>query len=405
MNRPVILTMADYYLPGYKGGGPIRTLENMENRVGEEFHFRIATRNRDFGEREPYDVTPHEWMPLGQSDICYLKSGRAGRKKLLDLLREPTYDVLYLNSFFSPAFSIEPLLHRRLGRIPSRPVVLAPRGELSEGALSLKATKKRLFLNAAKSIGLHRGVVWQASSEHEEREIRGLFGPEAEIVVAPDLAPRFDPASQDISWPEKPAGTLKIVFLSRICQKKNLQFVLEMLRDVRSTIELSIVGPIEDEPYWNDCRQVMDSLPANVSVEHLGSIEPCEVAEMMRRHDLFALPTLGENFGHVILEAVSAGCPALLSDRTPWTDLEANSAGWTIPLDQPGRFTEVIEQCALKNAREYNELRSSTLAYAANYLASDGETVEQNRALFLRCLARGKGSSPSFTAPPLRRSA
>jgi glycosyltransferase involved in cell wall biosynthesis len=397
--------MADYYLPGFKGGGPIRTLENMADRVGDEFHFRIATRDRDFGESTPYDVTPNEWTSYGQSDVRHLPPGRAGRKKLLTLLREPTYDVLYLNSFFSPVFSIEPLLHRRLGRIPSRPVVLAPRGELSEGALSLKAAKKKLFLRTAKTLGLHRGVIWQASSELEEREIRSLFGPQAEVVVAPDLAPRADPAAQEMTWPEKPTGTLRILFLSRICQKKNLRYTLEMLRDVRSRIELSIVGPIEDEPYWQECLQIMDTLPPNVSVKHLGSIGPEEVPEMMQRHDLFALPTLGENFGHVILEAVSAGCPALLSDQTPWSDLETHGAGWTIPLDQPKRFTEVIEACAQQSAQMFQELRSSTLAYAANYLDSDGKTVDQNRDLFLRCLERDNGLTSSLSTPSLRRSA
>lgn len=35
-----ILTLADYYLPGYKAGGPIRTLANMVDMLGDEFKFR-----------------------------------------------------------------------------------------------------------------------------------------------------------------------------------------------------------------------------------------------------------------------------------------------------------------------------------------------------------------------------
>ena len=34
-----ILIFADYYLPGFKAGGPIKTLSNLVDQLGDEFHF------------------------------------------------------------------------------------------------------------------------------------------------------------------------------------------------------------------------------------------------------------------------------------------------------------------------------------------------------------------------------
>lgn len=61
---------------------------------------------------------------------------------------------------------------RRLGLLPLVPVILAPRGEFSPGALGLKAWKKRPYIELTRMIGLHRGITWQASSEREAGDIR-----------------------------------------------------------------------------------------------------------------------------------------------------------------------------------------------------------------------------------------
>ena len=72
--------------------------------------------------------------------------------------------------------------------------------------------------------------------------------------------------------------------------------------------------------------KLIAGLPSNVRVAYGGVVAPDEVTAVLRRHHLFFLPTHSENFGHVIVEALAAGRPALVSDRTPWTDLEAAGA-------------------------------------------------------------------------------
>ena len=62
------------------------------------------------------------------------------------------------------------------------------------------------------------------------------------------------------------------------------------------------------------------------------------MSESLAKNDLFFFPAHGENYGHVIAEAMAAGCPVLISDQTAWRNLEEKGAGWDLPLDAPGRF-------------------------------------------------------------------
>ncbi len=398
MPGPVVLTLCDYYLPGYKAGGPITTVTNMVAQLGREFEFRVVARNHDLGESEPYPgVASNSWQEIDGTSVCHLSSGRQGRQMLRSLLNATPHAVLYLNSFFSPLFSILPLTLRRLGIIPRRPVVLAPRGELCDGALDLKRTKKELFLRTAKAAGLHHDIVWQASTEQEAKEIRHWFGARARVHVAANLARLRNPQSNGTPIREKQSGSLRVLFLSRVAAKKNLHMALDLLRTVRGRMEFDIVGPLEDRAYWRRCQDLIRQLPSTITVTYHGAVRPHQVPEVMREYELFLLPTLGENFGHVILEALSAACPVLISDRTAWTNLERQGAGWDLPLDRPDLFQSVLQQCIDMNAVEHASLRRGAAAVAREFYSRDSAVLQQNRALFLAACGR----SSSEPAPQI----
>jgi glycosyltransferase involved in cell wall biosynthesis len=112
------------------------------------------------------------------------------------------------------------------------------------------------------------------------------------------------------------------------------------------------------------------------------------VERLMADHDLFFLPTRGENFGHVIPEALSAGTPVLIADTTPWRGLVAAGVGWDLPLADEAGFVAAIEHAAAVPASEYAEWRQRARDYAAEgFSASDD--VEANRRLFKDAVARG----------------
>ena len=381
-----IFTFGGYYLPGYKAGGPIRTLTNMVDHLGDEFGFNIVTADRDFGDTKPYPgIKLDDWNRVGKANVFYMSPKGRSLRRFKKILCSTECDVIYLNSFFSPHFTIKPLILRRLRLIPDKPLILAPRGEFSPGALGLKSLKKRVYLLVAKAFGLYRGVVWQASSEHEEADIRCWFGKDVPVKVAPNLPPMVHLADELPPKSEKATGCLKIIFLSRISRMKNLDGALKMLRGLKGQIQFNIYGPMEDKVYWSVCQKIISSLPENIEVRYCGSVAHDNVTSVMREHDLFFFPTLGENFGHVILEALCAGCPVLISDQTPWRDLEAKSVGWDLPLDQPELFRDVLQKCVDMDNTEYVKWSERAWEYGLQVTKDDG-VVEQNRQLFQRAV-------------------
>jgi glycosyltransferase involved in cell wall biosynthesis len=392
-HRVRILVIVPYYLPGYKGGGPIRSVAGLVSHLGDEFTFDILTSDRDFGDTEPYpDLPSGVWHPVGKARVRYLQPVEKRLWSWRRLLMNLDYDLIYLNSFFSP-LTIRTLFWRRMGVLPRRPVILAPRGQFSPGALNLKPLKKRFYLWLAKQVGLYNDLLWQASSEYEQRDILRVMGEtplpdERATALRVCIAPNLAPYEEDFSSPsrlDKVPGTIRLIFLSRIARKKNLDGVLRLLSTVKGEVFLDIYGPIEDEAYWQECRDLIRVLPPNVAVEYRGSVKPQEVSATFSQYHLFFFPTHGENFGHVILESLRAGCPVLISDQTPWRHLEEQGVGWDLPLDKPDLFLEVLERCLAMDEVEYREWSERARLYGRQK-ALDPYSVEANRRLFMRAL-------------------
>ena len=380
----VVLIMTDHYLPGYKAGGPIRTLANVVEQLEREFRFKVITKDRDFGDRVPYrELSADVWTRLGNAEVRYLSPSSqsfAGLRHLLHLIR---YDVLYLNSFFSASLTIKPLVLRRLGLIPSRPVIVAPRGEFSPSALKLKRSKKRLYVSMAKGLNLYSRVTWQASTQHEAADIRREFDPDGDIVIAPDLVAQSPLSDGHVRAPAKTGGAIDVVFLARIARMKNLSGALKILNGVKGLVNFHIYGPREDVGYWDECGQLLQDLPDNITVECHDAVRPEEVHGVLGRHHLLLLPTLGENFGHVIFESLSVGCPVLISDRTPWRGLEGKGVGWDLRLDNLEGFQTALQRCVDMGEEEYTRLSQRARDYATQYRA-DASALDAYRTLF-RC--------------------
>jgi hypothetical protein len=88
----------------------------------------------------------------------YVSVDRFGFGEVADIVRSTPHDAIYLNSFFDPRFTQQVLVNHRLGRLAGRPIVLAPRGEFSEGALQLKRFKKGVFIELAKWLKMYDGL-------------------------------------------------------------------------------------------------------------------------------------------------------------------------------------------------------------------------------------------------------
>lgn len=134
-----VLTLLDHYLPGVKFGGPLRTVANMVQWLGQETNFEIITRDRDLGDSCAYaDVPLHTWASVGDARVMYISPEELTFRRLYSVITQTQYDIMYMNSFLSRPFTLKPMLLRHFGKITRKPVVIAPRGEFSPGALALQ---------------------------------------------------------------------------------------------------------------------------------------------------------------------------------------------------------------------------------------------------------------------------
>lgn len=375
MKKKTILTLTGYYLPGYKGGGPIKTIKNLFDQTGDEINFKLITSDRDLGDTTPYTSLAYgTWNQVGKASIFYIQPGKSGYAQIFQILRNKAYDIVYLNSFFSPRFSFFPLL---IAKALRQKIVLGPRGEFSEGALSLKSLKKHFFIFLFKLLRLHKGIVFQASSDYEANDIRRTLGEHADICIAENIgAQEF---AEDINT--RTSDSLKAVFISRISPKKNLLSALKILKKVRQPLTFDIYGPIEDLDYWQQCETVIKTLPPHVEVNYKSNLHPDNVVNTLKNYDVFFFPTKGENYGHVIAEALCAGLPILIADTTPWRNLQELGIGWDLPLNNPDTFSSALDELATMSPEEHLAMRQNILAWAKNKF-SQRDAVEANIALF-----------------------
>jgi glycosyltransferase involved in cell wall biosynthesis len=385
VSKPRILVLLGCYLPGFRSGGPVRTISCMVEALAPFFDFRIVTLNHDSGSTEIYDsVQTHAWNQVGSAQVYYIPNWSVALVQRIAKEVEP--HLIYLNGFFATS-SIYGLLARNLGKLPDVPFILATRGDLAGGALGLKTPKKRAYMAFARLFNLYKDLRWHASSEREKSEMLSQlqsFGLSSDqVLVAPDLGSGY--ASVATPRPQKLSGIARFVTLSRITRMKNLPFTLDRLAELHGDVSLDIFGPVEDRELWSECERKLAALPKNVTVNYKGAVEPDRVlGEMSQRH-FFILPTLGENYGHVIIEAAASGCPVIISDRTQWSGLEQKNVGWDISLDDPSRWRSLLQSCVDMSEEQYESMAESASRFGRAVMESR-ENLEANVDLFRRAI-------------------
>lgn len=373
MSKKAILVFSDWYFPGFKAGGPIRSLMNIVDNVDCDFF--IVTRITDYHSDEPYEgIAENIWTPTTMNtNVMYVKESMMTFAFVESLIGERKYHKFYLNSLFSPLFTILPL---RVLKKHSRTIV-APRGMLKSGALSVKSNKKKLFLLVAKLTGLYGGVTWHATSKVEGDEILAVFK-SAHIKVAEVLAAV---PKGEITKPNKHSGDVKLVSFTRISEEKG---VLEAIQFVSSlptecSFGFDIYGAMPEGEYLEKCKELLLN-STNRTIRLMGEVNPNELTSLYSNYHFFLLPTWGENFGHSISEALLHGTPVIISNRTPWKGLEKEKAGWDLPLKEED-FVSKLTQAVRMSQTEYDVWSSGARAFGLKH-AENADVLGANRDLF-----------------------
>lgn len=385
--KPKILVVCDFYLPGFESGGAPRTLANMIERLGDRYEFRVITRDRDgVAADKPYEtVDIGAWNRIGKALVYYLPPNQVRIWKISELIKTEDPDVIYVNSFFSP-LTIMCLAITCARRVREIPLILAPEGEFSAGAIALRKFKKLPYLALFRALRLSPKIIWKAASNAELADIQSRVGT-VEAVVAPNMPPpvvypEFDPQRR----PMKSPGECRMIFLSRFARKKNFNWLIPLLGRVPGQIEVDIVGTVEEAEYWAECQHLAANLPERIQINAIGPVVHEQVQQKLAEYDFFILPTLGENFGHVFIEAFASGVPVITSDRTPWRGLEELGIGWDLPLERPDDWVAAMSKAVGMPGNEHREMCHRAREFALRWLA-DPDIERSNVAVLEKALA------------------
>lgn len=355
------------------------SMANLVAATGDEVEYRIVCSDRDYLETTPYShIEPNAWNKVGNAWVWYLPRGRSKYVHIHRIVERTPCHKVYINGLYSKVFSVFPLIAaKRLGK----PVVLAPRGMLAPGALSVKGWKKKVFLGVFRRLRLFDGVIFQATHTAEAAQVKKELGIADLVHVVPNL-PRT-PSVVCSASPRDP-GPLKLLMVARIAPEKNVHYALEVLERVHTgrPIAFTVAGPVYSQGYYSACQERAQRLsPNGIRVHFTGPLEAEAIDRLLEQTHLFFLPSRGENFGHAIAESLLAGLPVLISDCTPWRNLAQKGWGADLPLANPEAFAKYITQMAEGGHTLGLKNNADLCVEAREHLRNDG-AVQKYIALF-----------------------
>jgi len=378
MNKKKILITIDWFLPGTLSGGPVRSYANLIEHLKDDFEFFIITRNTDYGCNTPYEnIIPNTWTSFNAyTKIYYISSIDLNKAHLQKVINSINFDLAYINGIYSWWFSILPIF---LFKKIKKPIIISARGMLNPQAFSVKGTKKKVFLKLARTFNVYTNTVFHATNEDEAQCIKNEIGESTALRIAPNLPRKLSNALQTSTKKQSP---VKFVNVARIAIEKGTLKMLDGLHDVKKPLELDLYGPIYDTSYWKKCMDAISNLPKHINVAYKGVLNSEDVPLTLSKYDYFVLLSEGENFGHAILEALSVGLPVMISNRTPWKNLEAKCIGWDINTSHKTEVVATYTKAINSSDAQYIKWSQAAYNFAKTFIENP-ELIEQNKTLFL----------------------
>ncbi len=346
MNSPkTILIFTDWYIPGSKAGGPIQSVYNLALLLSKHFIVKVVCRDRDLNSQEAFNsIKPDEWNEISnQHFVLYLSPDKTNFKKIKSIIKDNNRNIIYVNGLYSFYFSFLPVLIATVLNLKS--VFISVRGMLHKSALSVKRTKKMIFLAFAKGYSLYKNYTLLSSNNLETIEIKRILG-DQKVIEVPNIPINPNTIDRIKKVFKGDDNTLRILFLGRLAPEKNPIVLLKALQSATFDVKVTFCGSNNNEDYKRQFESELAKLPSCVEVKIIGDIPHSELGSLFQQNDILALPSLGENFGHAIFESLAFGLPVIIGNNTPWKDLESKQAGFEI---EPSNEAELLNRIVFFN--------------------------------------------------------
>ncbi len=371
-------------------GGPVTVVKSLGRSLTSAGHEISYWAPGDDEDGEDYVLTrglhlhghdrPHAW------------------RRSKDLVRElsgsvRSFDVIHISELWShPTYAAS-----RIAFDSEVPYILRPAGGLEPWRLRngpFKRLKKRAYLRLVGRPIMNRAACLQAASEQEAESFRrsGYCGPVTIIPNGVDLDSFCpgDSAESDGYWPDLKDRPV-VLFMSRLSPEKGLDMLIPLWADlVKSSSHrdavLVVAGP-DYQGYGKTVGRMIRDCGVGSHVRMTGMLQGDRKLALLRRADVFVLPSYSENFGIVVAEALACGTPVVTTTATPWRQLQAVDAGrWVSP-------TKSELAAALRELLTMSESQRDAMGQRGRALIEANYTLDKAAARFLNvcdCILKGR---------------
>lgn len=239
------------------------------------------------------------------------------------------------------------------------PVILTPRGMLTDYTATNRNSFAKRIIHAFLGKSLLKYCHIHVTSEKEKRDVLSIIKPKS-ITVIPNLveleqkqrakikAKKIEENHKDLNTSTKP---FKLIFLSRIEEKKGLELLFEALSSLSLAWSLTIAGSGEKD-YVESLKLKAKNLKIENSINWVGQVKNEDKFNLLAEHDLMVLISYNENFANVVIESLSVGTPVLLSNEVGLADyVEEKKLGWITDLTPKNITEQLIKSFEAKNSR------------------------------------------------------
>lgn len=316
LSKVEVLVVLDGLWSGQVTGGITRTVKNLVAMLGSRYLFRIISWT---GEEQPGKLGRHDGVLRGRVALWWgILTGT--------LLKQA--EVIYFNGVFSGAL-LAGLLGRRFFWREKPQFVIAPRGHLMPAALGKSRLRKKLFLNVLMRARGARQVRWHVTSNIEKIAIQEVVLPAVDSCLVIPNSPPHEVVHWNSHRIRKMPGEARLIFVGDLIPHKGVDFLLEVIAEVKGRVNLDLVGNCLDAQYAAELQVLAKKISKDLlkNVNFHGFLSSDMVFDLIEGAHFLVLSSRSENHGHVIGEALGLHRPVLISDRTPWTSVSGAGAG------------------------------------------------------------------------------
>lgn len=368
-------------------GGPARSVVHLVDSLAKNTDVSISLINQTIS-GDPY-LRPTgksvEMEVIETTSRTLFRSGLACRAALNRKIRLDRPSLAHSHGLWHPVNH----WMARVARAHNVPLIIHPRGMLEPWALDHRALKKKIGLQMYQRTDLRSAAAFIATSEMEYSNIRS-FGLNQPVAIIPNGV-QLTGHSLERSCSNDSNRERVVLFLSRIHPVKGLLALVEAWARCKVPgWRLIIAGP-DVGGYLHKINQAIERYGIGAGVEYVGEVEGEKKLALYKKADLFVLPTLSENFGLVVAEALSYGVPVITTRGAPWKDLNTYNCGWWIDIGVTPLVEALRTAMALKDD-ERAQMGVRGQSYVQRY---DWNAIAKNTLSFYQWILT-RGENPAF---------